>query len=1492
MASASASIDVLRKTAIVVALVAAMLLLHRFAVPAEDFDPRGMLALGFVVLAAYTSGELAHAFKLPHITGYLLTGLVLGPSVAHGLASVLPQGWALIAPFDEGILNDRVIRQLGLLDALALGLIALTAGGELKIDLLRRSFRLIVGAIGGHTAAVFTGVTAFMVIVATGWVPGLSMQALGGLTSAQALAVAAVVGCVSCATSPPVTMAVLNAAGARGEMTSTVLSGVVLLDVVVVLGLSGANLVATNLLGIAEDVSILTPLAHIAASLLIGGVVGLISHLYLRYVGTELLIFIVALVYVTTFVTVQLEGEVVLVFIVAGFILGNFSQLGDRLIHEVERLSGPVYVVFFALAGAKLHLDVLAATIVLAGGLSLVRAISIMVGVRSGLRIAAAAPTTQRYAWMGFVSQAGLALGMAGILRSTYPGDLGDSLFSMLVAGVALNEMFGPILLQWGLGMAGEIGAADREEADEEGARAAPGEARARPTAWQPIDEGTDFWGPPLDLQDPAINEAVAELEAELQGLVRDYTTGPLAALRDEGDDYLRALRREFLRFHRRALVRVQGNEPLEAVAPFLRNEVADLGERWRDMVLSRAARASRPELRFWDPLGIIEILDRLAVDQPEFERVLVEPETLAPRPGERRLRAFRRALLRARSRLANPRRDVSVRTVARYHLSGRGPARLEGLMALFLNADLHLADRTSTLFDGFSRAWEALAELADQRPERERLAQALWDARQEVEDEFNLAFEELDVVVRDGSGRAALIFGGLLRDVKRDLVSIGTLDLSYWRRRFGRVFKERNRGLDKLGSGLPAARETVGARYAAVALELELVGLEGRVRDVVEVHGSQLARMIRGRGTTQLVRVDDALSETLARIEQHLEMPDVRAEQLATALRAESAPFARLVADAERGAQNLAEQLSPDALIAPLTDALMAAAQNLTEWYTVAVGRGFQGEWSLPTSTETAEIPFREVVTSHVESAVTRDLVELTRGLEARAANVLAVIREIERVVAFNVELAGAELDVLSPDEQLSDEARDLIREMVLGSVGRSHARLRNLAEEAVPWPDEAQEGVRAAVMSEIAGLRDRVLDGRLSDLRSMLRDAEVRTRLVRRADQWKGMLPQLAARGQELVASTLGEERMEAARTVLGLPHHAVRPDRVAFAAPQPSPALPAVYRRLFSDQALEAGDLLTGRLEDVAALRAALEEPGTHRVAAAVGPDEIGVAAVANAAIRGLEPAEVRRIVRNTPATEAEVASWFEDAPPDGVTVVFGLRWLFEMRPGGFAPLRRFVEGVVAERGRSRWLIVADRCVWAYAARVAAMEDAIPSVVSLRPLEAEELASAILSRHSMSGYAIEYHGREDFGWQLENLLGRDRKSENPGEAAWFRTLHAASSGIMHDALRLWMASVAEVDDEDGVVRMGRIPSPPLTRLAGLSEDVLLTLMQCLRQGWLTDDLLAGQLRVERGFATARLSAMAHQGLLIEQDGRYRIATHLRSPVERVLRDRGWAP
>ena len=126
-------VDPLRKLLIVAILGLVVVVVYRFRVLEPGaLDHTGMFALGFVVLAGYTVGQLAEVIRLPHITGYLVAGMVLGPSFVELLPESVRRG-----PLEHGILHAQVIPQLSLLDTLAMALIALTAGGELKIEALR-----------------------------------------------------------------------------------------------------------------------------------------------------------------------------------------------------------------------------------------------------------------------------------------------------------------------------------------------------------------------------------------------------------------------------------------------------------------------------------------------------------------------------------------------------------------------------------------------------------------------------------------------------------------------------------------------------------------------------------------------------------------------------------------------------------------------------------------------------------------------------------------------------------------------------------------------------------------------------------------------------------------------------------------------------------------------------------------------------------------------------------------------------------------------------------------------------------------------------------------------------------------------------------------------------------------------------------------------------------------------------------------------------------
>src|SRR5690606_509064 len=105
--------------------------------------------------------------------------------------------------------------------------------------------------------------------------------------------------------------------------------------------------------------------------------------------------------------------------------------------------------------------------------IALVRAFAIRSGVRWGARWAGADPGEGRLVWMGLVSQAGVAIGLASILANAYPG-LGPYLAGMLLALIAVNESVGPVLFRRALDRAGELDPSEEGPARGTAAAAAP----------------------------------------------------------------------------------------------------------------------------------------------------------------------------------------------------------------------------------------------------------------------------------------------------------------------------------------------------------------------------------------------------------------------------------------------------------------------------------------------------------------------------------------------------------------------------------------------------------------------------------------------------------------------------------------------------------------------------------------------------------------------------------------------------------------------------------------------------------------------------------------------------------------------------------------------------------------------------------------------------------------------------------------------------------
>jgi Kef-type K+ transport system membrane component KefB len=1453
-----------------------------------------LLGVGFALIAAFTLGQLAVGLRLPAITGYLVAGVLLGES----LRTTLPAAW-MVPPLSWPILGNHAIDLLSPFQQVAVGLIALTAGGLLRLDALRGLARPIGGIFGGHALSVLVIMALWATVQGLG-LPYVTVPGLAGVGTTTVLGFGAVLAGLCLSGSPAATLAVLHGTGARGPVARVVLANVALKEV----GAVAVVVAALHWMARSPGTSWATGPAtqtslHMGLGLAAGVLVGGAMSLYVHQVRREVSLFVLGVVVLVTFITNRFGMSPVWVLLPAGMVLASSSDHGEKLVREVVKLSTPLYLLVFAMLGAAIRLDLVIGVLPHAIAIVLLRAAALRVGVAAGGRMGHADPNVVRYAWAGFVPQGGVAVSLVLVAESSM-GALGDAIVALTAATLVLNELAGPAIFRHMLGRAGELPASavrGQEVSGLEPQEAVPDEAP--PSArgvkpWTRKERPGNPWGKPPKLASPELNRWLGELEADMQALSRDVVSGRLEAFRKDAHAYLRQLRMELLRHHRRVSNRmVTSQESGGTTSDAMRVERSELAERWGAAVLARGARIGSEK---WLPTQILDAVDQIVEDAPEFVEAPYESVSFEHPGGESTPRALLRMGLRVRRRWASftdgtePTRSVAMGTLVRYHLVGKLPAQVEGVAALLIDAERQLVDRTRDLFDAASHGYLELTQLFPQGGDDPELRSHLAALRRSFEEEIAAAIKEVSVIVEDGDARTATILGAACQTIKHEASVMSTLDLPNHARRFSRVHGERERARKRLMEGFAQARQVNASQYSLLALELEMGSLEGHIEDAVHTFASDLRRSLDGRAHHQLVRITAALEEAIQRYETTFDA-NLNGEDLAAAIREEAQPLERVVSEAVRASLLLRDQITNEHVVTPLLDNVARASRALTDRYKIPSGRPARGDWRIPPSVPVVEVPFRRLVQDHVEAHVSPKLVHLMRELAASVQPTAAAVEELDRRISFNVEVAVAEVEEYQ-NEPVPLETRTLVREMILGAWQRSRARLAELQGASASWGEDAQNGVHHAVVGGLEELRWQLVEGKVVELRSRLaRGADGRLWLERAR-----RLPSLLKRGKRevrsIVRAAVGGNRIEKTRRYLGLPapeeDALVEPN--AFArAPGALEHLPLVYRRLFSAQALEAGDLLVGRTDSIQRARRVLSGIGAQhlRAVALLGPDGVGKGAVANAIVRGVDGAKPESWTFQGPTTVQEVERWFATPRERRIITVGGFHWLVSARPGGIEPLRRFVAGVVADAGRNAWLLRADSLVWDFAATLSPIRDAFPTVVDLEPFDVEQLEAAVLARHGMSGYELAFGAAAQggFAWELSRRLLGNRTRQ-----AWFRDLHEASGGLIRDALQLWMASVNKVDEDGSVVRMGPVPSPPLAALRQLPEDALLTLWQISRNGWTDPDIHASLFRTTREQAEAHLARLVHWGLLHSSEGRYRIVVPLRGAVVRVMEDRRW--
>ncbi|HTA90638.1 MAG TPA: cation:proton antiporter, partial [Polyangiaceae bacterium] len=394
--------------------------------------------IGFLLLAGTLLSELLETIGLPHLSGYLLAGIIGGPDVLH-------------------LVDHHTVDELSPINTLALSLIALAGGAELRVDTLRSVARGLAWAtllqstfVLVCVAAVFMWVSRYMPFA-----QGMTVKALIGLSLLW--------GVLAVSRSPSACMGILSQTRAKGPVATFSLAFIMLSDVVVVILLATMMMLARPLINNSGSISIedFNILGHeILNSIAVGVTLGLGLAVYLRLVGRNLLLVLLAIGFGLSDTFKYIGVDSLLAFLTAGFVVTNLSAQGPKLLHSIEQTGSVVFVVFFAIAGAHLDIPLLKRLWPVAVGLCASRALFTVIAGQISSRIAGDPPLLKRWGWSSLVSQAGLALGLSVVIANAFPS-FGEGFRNLAIAAVAINEMIGPVLFKFALDRSGET---DRHE--------------------------------------------------------------------------------------------------------------------------------------------------------------------------------------------------------------------------------------------------------------------------------------------------------------------------------------------------------------------------------------------------------------------------------------------------------------------------------------------------------------------------------------------------------------------------------------------------------------------------------------------------------------------------------------------------------------------------------------------------------------------------------------------------------------------------------------------------------------------------------------------------------------------------------------------------------------------------------------------------------------------------------------------------------------------
>ena len=416
-----------------------------------------MFKAGLAIFLAFWGGKLAKKLHLPNVSGYVIAGLFLGPSLG------------LIFKNYGGFINAENASTFSFMSELTIAFIAFSIGSEFT--------KKSVQKMGKSVFIMALLESLFAIILVASLIYFVPQQHTDGtmMVGKEKLSFSLILGAMAASTAPAATLMVMRQYKAYGPVSMRIVGITALDDILGIISFGITLAVAKILMGMTNmstALMIFLPILEILASIALGALFGAFLVLLAKKYDKardDIQVLIISAILLIVGLSKILSNLWVMTFspllanIVMGTFIANLAKKPKRTFDALNDIVSTFYVLFFTFAGASLNLRILK-YVGLAGVVFIIaRALGKYLGAFVGAKISKESKAVALYTGLALLPQGGISIGLLVVLASTQGfEELYIAASTIIMVSLLFYETLGPIFSKIAISKAGEIGGADR----------------------------------------------------------------------------------------------------------------------------------------------------------------------------------------------------------------------------------------------------------------------------------------------------------------------------------------------------------------------------------------------------------------------------------------------------------------------------------------------------------------------------------------------------------------------------------------------------------------------------------------------------------------------------------------------------------------------------------------------------------------------------------------------------------------------------------------------------------------------------------------------------------------------------------------------------------------------------------------------------------------------------------------------------------------------